>query len=118
MKVNHRKTYLALCYGDKIPRKSKKLYLGKRISKSELNRKLKSVKIIKEAQTCYEMTESEPNLFCPKCGNEGMVGTGNRVAYPEHWEDFHCTRCRNKVAYIDNSPTIHALQCKNFELPY
>jgi len=113
MKVNYRKAYTALHYGEKLPRKVKKLLLGKRISQSKLNRLIKSVKVISHARTMYEVPVVEPYLFCPHCGCRGMRPTGNRVAYPEHWEDFHCERCREIVAYIDNSPFIHILEYKD-----
>lgn len=110
MKINYHKSYVGLMYGYKLPRKVKKYFLGKRMSKSKLNRLIKSVKVVKSAETLYEDSIIEPYAFCPKCGCTGMSGSGNRVDYPEHWEDFYCHRCRYIVGTIDNSPFIHVLQ--------
>lgn len=112
MKINYRKAYNALNHGEKLPRKLKKFFLGKRMSKSKLNRLIKSTTIIKGAKTMYEEPEVYPYLFCPNCGCTGNVGGGNLTSYPEHWEYFHCLRCQEIVGYIDNSPFIHILQYK------
>lgn len=116
MKLNHNKICYAVENGYKLPRKVKKAILGKRISKCKLKRLLKSVKIIETANTMYERTEIEPFAFCPNCGSRSAIASGNKVSYPEHWEDFNCIRCGYLVGEIDNSPFIHALQCKDFEL--
>lgn len=109
-KINYRKAYYAMRYGDKLPRKVKKALLGKRMSKCRLNRLLKSVKIVESCKTMFEFPIIEPYAFCPNCGCTEMTGTGNMTTYPEHWEDFHCVRCRTVVAKIDNSPFIHILE--------
>lgn len=102
---------IAIKNGDKIARKPKKRILGFRLSKSKLRKLLSSVKIGVKSKTMYETSEIHPFLFCPKCGCKSDFGTGNLTSYPEHWEKFHCTRCKNIVGYIDNSPFIHALEC-------
>lgn len=112
-KIKYNKAYNAVRYGEKLPRKVKKALLGKRMSKCKLNRLLKSVNIIKSCKTMYEFPIIEPYAFCPNCGCTEMIGTGNMTAYPEHWEDFHCIRCRCVVAKIDNSPFIHILEHYN-----
>jgi len=100
-------------YGGRIPRKTKKHFLGVRISSCELKRRLKMVIVGDPIKTMYERVQFEPyGDFCPHCGHIGYVGTGNRTTYPEHWEYFHCLRCRSVVGYIDNSPFIHALECR------
>ena len=101
---------------DNLPRKIKKRVLGKRMSKSKLRRLLSTVKVVKEADTCYETTEIFPYLFCPSCGCTNSQAYDHGAPYPEMWVDYHCLRCDDKVAYIDNSPFIHVLQCENFEL--
>ena len=96
---------------EKLPRKLKKELLGKRMSSSKLNRLLKTVQVVSVAKTMYEVPDIKPYLFCPHCGCTMAQGTGNLTTYPEHWEYFHCLRCREVVGCIDNSPFIHALQC-------
>ena len=105
------KHYQALVDGDKLPRKIKKRLLGTMMSKSKLERLLKSVKLGDPIKTMYERREILPFSFCPKCGCQGYKGSGNLTSYPEHWEKFNCIRCNNLVGYIDNSPFIHALEC-------
>lgn len=112
MKVNHRKVYNAIMYREKLPRKVKKYVLGKKMSKSKLNRLLKSVVVKSSADTMYDAPEILPHPFCPNCGCTGEIGSGNLTSYPEHWEKFYCIRCHEITAYIDNSPYIHALECK------
>ncbi len=107
--------YWALIEGDKLPRKIKKAILGKRMSKSKLNRLLKSVTLGDPIRTMYERREILPFAFCPKCGCREYKGSGNKTTYPEHWEEFKCLRCYNLVGYIDNSPFIHALECPDYD---
>lgn len=105
------KYYWATIEGDKIPRKAKKIILGKRMTKSKLKKLLKTVKLGEPIRTMYERREILPFVFCPKCGCTKYKGSGNLTCYPEHWEKFNCIRCNNLVGYIDNSPFIHALEC-------
>lgn len=105
------KTYLAIINDEKLPRKLKKKFLGKRINKSKLNKLLESVILGPPIRTMYERREILPFAFCPKCGHEDYYGSGNLTAYPEHWEKFNCFKCHSLVGYIDNSPFIHALEC-------
>lgn len=118
MKINNHKTYLAVVYGDKLPRKAKKSLLGKRLSSSKLRRMIKGVTVGKQSETMYE-AEILPNAFCPNCGCTEMHGSGNMATYPEHWEIFKCDRCNSPVAYIDNSPFRHILEDPEyFDHPY
>lgn len=107
------KHYLAIIEGDKIPRKSKKFFLGTILSKSKLNLLLKSVKLGEPIKTMYERRKILPFSFCPKCGCKEYSCSGNLSTYPEHWEKFNCLRCKKLVGYIDNSPFIHALECSH-----
>ena len=100
-------------YAIKLPRKIKKIVLGKKLSKSKLKKLLDAVVIESHANTMYETPNIKPYLFCPWCGCTLMIGTGNLSAYPEHWEKFFCGRCNNIIGYIDNSPFVHALECKD-----
>lgn len=111
MKIKALKVFDALNEGSKLPRKIKKMILGKKPNKSKLRKLLQSVEIIQPASTCYETPIIKPYLFCPFCGCTLMRGTGNRVEYPEHWEVFYCVRCNKPVGNIDNSPFVHALEC-------
>lgn len=98
--------------GGRIPRKIKKKILGYKFSNCKIRRMIKETKPLASIKTMYERREFTPHgAFCPKCGERNYIGTGNRASYPEHWEYFHCIRCRKTVGYIDNSPFIHALEC-------
>lgn len=100
-------------FGGKIPRKLKKKILGKKIDRTVLRKMLSETVIGTPIKTMYEIVDFKPHgAFCPNCGEENYVGSGNRTQYPEHWETFRCLRCRSVVGYIDNSPFIHALECK------
>lgn len=118
MKIKHAKLWQAVKEGDKIPRKAKKYLLGKRMPKCKLKLLLDSVVVHECSTNMYERPNITPHLFCPKCGCSQHVGTGNMTSYPEHYEHFHCMRCRYLVAYIDNSPYIHCLEYRehNYEL--
>lgn len=113
MRVNFNKAYQSLQNDERMPRKVKKIILGKRMSKGKLNKLLKTVQIINTANTMYESPEIKPYTFCPHCGCTGMTGSGNLTTYPEHWENFRCLRCNKIVGYIDNSPFSHALEYPN-----
>lgn len=110
----HFKAMAAVWNGEKLPRKAKKLFLGKRMSKKKLRELLASVEIGKPAETMYDEAEIKPHSFCPNCGCTGMRGTGNMTSHPEHWENFYCVKCNFLVAVIDNSPFTHALEVKEY----
>ncbi len=113
--MRYRYKYAAKLYeGEKISRKSKKYFLGKRLGKSKLQKLLDSVEIIESATNMYHGPIIKPYEFCPFCGSTGTRGTGNLTVYPEHWEYFHCVRCNKVVGYIDNSAYVSALECKEF----
>ena len=86
------------------------------MSKKDLKELLKTVKVIKSAETMFDKPIIEPYMFCPECGCREMESFGNKVFYPEHYEKFYYVGCENLVAYIDNSPFIHALECENFKI--
>jgi hypothetical protein len=112
-KINYRKAFNAVTMMDKLPRKTKKVMLGKKMSKSKLKLLLRTVKIIDSSETISDMTIIIPFAFCPHCGCVEMYGSGNLAYYPEHWERFRCFRCKSVVGYIDNSEFVHALECKD-----
>ena len=107
------KYYFKLFNKEKVSRKTKKLYIGYKLGKSQLKKLLKSVVVEKTFKTMYETPIIKPYLFCPKCGCEEYIGSGNWAEYPEHWETFYCLRCNNEVAEIDNSPFVHVLEYIN-----
>lgn len=120
MKINGNKIRETVYNHGKMPRKIKKYFLGLRVPKSILRKRLKETKVGAPITTMYERVEFTPHgAFCPKCGHKGYHGCGNRTTYPEHWEYFYCNRCYHVVAGIDNSPFIHVLECAqdNYELP-
>lgn len=106
-------------YGGKIPRKIKKSVLGYKMRRGDLRKLLDSVTFGEPIKTMFERPNISPHIFCPHCGETRYVGTGNKTSYPEHWEYFHCLRCRKVVGVIDNSPFYHALQFKefNYQMP-
>lgn len=108
-------TFLALKDRERVPRKIKKYFLGKKLSKNKLRKLLATVKIGTVTRDMYHASEIYPYRFCPKCGCRHSYGSGNKTEYPEHWEYFYCLRCLNIVAYIDNSPYVHALECKEWD---
>ena len=107
------KAYIAIKYGDKIPRKVKKKILGKRLSKKYL--KLKLNVISNSKKTVYDLLQAGEieSLFCPKCGCEVSYSINYDVEYPEVWNEGFCARCGNKVEMQDNSPCCHVLDCEN-----
>lgn len=113
-RINYNKALDAISFGDRLPRRTKKAILGKRMSKGKLKKLLKTVKVIKGADSIYDAPIIEPYAFCPHCGCDLMIGEGNGSDYPEHCEYFSCARCHEIVGYIDNSPFIHALECEDY----
>lgn len=110
-------TYYEL-YFHKLPRKDKKRVLGLRIGRQTLRKMIAETSLGLPIKTMFQRREAIPHgLFCPHCGCNGYIGTGNRAEYPDHWEYFKCMRCGETVGYIDNSPFIHALECaeENFD---
>lgn len=110
---NHGKMYGGGLYTRKgahrLSRKEKKRIFGKMMSKKELKKKLSEVNIISNAYNCGGARFiTEP--FCPKCGCEFSVGTGNMTSYPEIYEKHFCSRCGFLVGVADNSPGYHCLE--------
>jgi len=110
MKIKWSKAYWALRAKDKLPRKVKKVLLGRKIGSATLNKMVKSIICSYRPKTMFEMPEFNHDTFCPKCGCKSMHGTGNMAHYPEHWERFNCDRCGYLVGNIDNSPFYHVLE--------
>lgn len=108
--MSYRSIFKALAEGEKVPRKAKKLMLGKKIPKSRIKDMLKKVEVLYFAKTMWENPVISPHIFCPKCGCIHDYGTGNMADYPEHWEHFKCLRCGYLVGMIDNSPFQHVLE--------
>lgn len=101
--------------GGRIPRRVKKKVLGRKKRRRDLRKMLSETRLGEPIKTMFERRVIEPHgMFCPTCGESNYVGTGNRAEYPEHWEYFHCLRCRRVVGYIDNSPFVHALECEDY----
>ena len=102
------KHYDTLYHKGKLPRKIKKNLLGLKISKSELKRLLKYTIIINhknpKAATIW------PYEYCPWCGCQGTISSGNKTSYPELWVDQFCIRCGAVVGWADNSPFYHVLE--------
>ena len=86
------------------------------MSKTELQALIDSVIVVE--QPYPEEPQILPFRFCPICGCSKEFWTGNKVSYPERWEEGFCTRCGNMIGVSDNSPYIHCLACPNNEVPY
>lgn len=99
---------------DRVPRKFKKQWLGRRLNKSKLRRLLSTVKII-ESGNGRDSNEVLPYTFCPKCGCQSSRSTGNMAEYPERWDRIFCMRCNFLVGESDNSPYYHCLEFKEFD---
>ena len=108
------KHWRSLQYGDKLPRKAKKAILGKKMGKQNLRARLSKVVV---TQNDYPDTASLSDMFCPKCGCDVSVSTGNMAEYPERWVKETCARCGFLVCWSDNSPYYHCLEFKesNYE---
>src|ERR1043165_8805870 len=100
---------------EKMPRKQKKAWLGRRLTSSQLRRLIKTVTVI-PADNGHDSAQVLPYAFCPKCGCTWVIFTGNRVPYPERWDSGYCARCGNHVVESDNSPYYHALECEDYKI--
>ena len=86
----------ALQRGDKLPRKIKKIFLGKKVSGSKLRRMIAGYII-------------GDDWFCPECGCMHFRYRNHGVEYPEVWIDTLCARCRYTLATADNSEMTYVL---------
>jgi hypothetical protein len=73
----------------KLPRKTKKLIEGVKLSKSKLNKM-----ILNKDKKLYGI--------CPKCGKSSFRDTGNMTTYPEEWSQMFCRSCDLMIAFSDN----------------
>lgn len=103
------KYYNRFLNGDKIPRKYKKLFLGKCLSKTQIKLALRKLHIIKKIETIYDGYGIDGEVFCLKCGCKEIKSTGNMSSYPELYERDYCARCGHMVAEADNSPYYHEI---------
>lgn len=70
-----------------IPRKIKKLLVGRKLNKSHRLREFKNNNF----------------YFCPKCGCQNFHTINHDVEYPEVWIETKCINCNYKVGSADNS---------------
>lgn len=99
---------------ERVPRKFKKAYLGRRLSRSKLRKMLANVQII-PATNGHDMATILPKEFCPKCGCEQVrMHSHDGVWYPERWVSGYCMRCNFHVLESDNSPYFHCLELKEY----
>ena len=96
------KTFESISRGEKVPRKFKLAFIGRKISKKDLKAKIKRW-LLKDEQ------RQSRSYFCPNCG----CGTGylydHNVEYPERWIEEFCLRCHSRIAITDNSPWYYEL---------
>jgi hypothetical protein len=96
--------------GENVSRKTKKFFLGLKLSKSKIKRKIKHFKVFYHAKNLTEESLFNMQLFCPNCGCTLTRSTGNMVDYPEIWDIVYCLRCNTRVAEADNSTYTHVLE--------
>ena len=92
--------YNRLMQGEKIPRKAKKIILGKRMSKTQIKSKLRTMKITQKVKTIYDDFGLNDDAFCMECGCKVIRWTGNMSEYPDLYEVGYCARCGHQVAEI------------------
>ncbi len=116
-RINWRKLYEVEFDKRLMPRKVKKIWLGRRLTKCKLKLLLERVEVIPPTNG-HDSAIINPYPFCPKCGCVNTIRTGNMVEYPERYEKEFCARCNFLVVLSDNSPYYHCLENKgyNYEL--
>lgn len=115
MKIKINKLYWAYQAEIHLPRKVKKYFIGKRMSKKDLNELLNSVNIVKPTNG-QDSAIIEPYPFCPKCGCRQTRFVDMGAEYPERWHHSYCVRCKKLVEASDNSPYYHALEMEDYTL--
>lgn len=118
MRRHFARNYNRLMNGEKIPRKAKKIILGKRMSKTQIKSKLRTMKITQKIKTIYDGFDLNNEPFCLECGCKVIRWSGNRADYPDLWDVGYCARCGHKVAEADNSPYYHEIYEYLFEKEY
>ena len=93
--------------GIKLSRREKKWYLGKKLTKSKIRRKLETLKVVHHKYP--EQYEFPDGQFCPNCGCERTRTVYHYVEYPEVWWQEFCARCGLEVGGQDNSAYAHVL---------
>lgn len=88
---------------EKVSRKTKKFFLGLRLSKAKIKRMIKSFKVIHHQDNIYDHSEFNMEPFCPNCGCTLTRSTVNLAPYPELWEKTYCLRCGTKVAEVQRT---------------
>ena len=84
-----------------LSRKEKKYYIGTKVSKNKLKKRLSEMIIhVNEFGEIMDYSDH----FCPECGCEITRSSGNTVSYPEVWERVYCIRCGFLMGEADNSP--------------
>lgn len=102
IEMNDERTYQALVDKERIPRKHKLAWLGRRLSKKQIREKI-------ERWRSRPEDEQNHSYFCPNCGCGSGYLHDHEVEYPEIWKDEYCLRCHTKIAWTDNSPWRFAL---------
>lgn len=92
--------YENLIAGEKISRKDKLFFFGRRMKKRDLQKKNDQLK--------ESVLEVGHNYFthCHKCGCEVTYTIDHEAPCPEMWIEYFCLRCHSLIAYVDNSPLI------------
>lgn len=90
-------------------RQKKKIKFGYRMSKRQIRKRIKNVKLLDKPKTIYDGFGIS-DAFCPFCGCNLIEWSGNMASYPELWETGWCARCGAKIAGVHNSPYHHILR--------
>ena len=93
----------------KLPRKIKKLRLGRKMNASELKKRIASVEIETASLENGYSWPIPSDEFCPDCGCEASRSGPSMASYPEVYYYDYCLRCGAEVGCADNSQFIHVL---------
>jgi len=102
MKLNYRKINQAIDYNEKLPRKVKKVILGKILTKNKIKKYYKNSVLL--IHTYPASTELNKPLICPICGCLKTRFVNHNMEWPDVWNENFCTRCGYLINYVDNSP--------------
>lgn len=114
--MNDVETYENISRGWKVSRKDKLAWIGRKLNKSRIRRRLINAK--KEVKVNDEKSLESLN-FCYKCGCHSTYAIDHEVGYPEIWVEYFCLRCHTLVMYADNSPytsMLHDVDIKTLKL--
>lgn len=109
-KRNDKQKYWWTFGSEKVSRKTKKSFIGTKMTKKDLKARLNVVIATPVDRGAPDLSD----IFCPFCGCDHSRSTGNMVDHPEVYIKSYCLRCNALVGMADNSYFYHALHYKEF----